>query len=121
VDHRPALHRRLAATVAGASVLLLAGCADDPQAYPHPGQYEGGWTQGSVARTVLLWVGLPLLLSAIIYALAWLPSARRTSRYRPQEGWNAEPVWFAGPADPLTAVERASTGDDARGGAGGAW
>jgi hypothetical protein len=121
VDHRPAPRRRLVAPAAAALVLLLAGCSNDTEAFPHPGQYSGGYTDGSVVRTVLLYVGLPLLLSLVIYALAWLPGAARAYRYRPGSGWDAPPVWFAGPADPVTAVEQASVGDVVRGGAGGSW
>ena len=121
MDHRPPPRRRLAASAAGVLTLLLAGCSSDTEAYPHPGQYEGGWTQGSVARTVLLYVGVPLLLGLAIYALAWLPGAARAYRYRPGNGWDAPPVWFAGPSDPAGAVEQARTGDVVRGGAGGEW
>ncbi|MFP5220420.1 MAG: hypothetical protein ACLGIG_11940 [Actinomycetes bacterium] len=123
MDHLPPLHRRRAAVLAAlTSTLLLAGCAaDDREKYPHLGQSEG-WTAGSVARTVLLYVLLPVGLCALISVIAWLPGAARRYRYRPQEGWSAEPVWFAGPTDdPVEAVQRAQPGDVVRGGAGGSW
>ncbi|HWH29066.1 MAG TPA: hypothetical protein VNU26_08905 [Mycobacteriales bacterium] len=121
MDHLPPLHRGRAALAAVASVLLLASCSlDDREAYPHVGE-SGGWTAGSVVRTVLLYVLVPVGLCALISLLAWLPGAARRFRYRPQEGWTAEPVWFAGPSDPVQAVEQAQTGDVVRGGAGGSW
>ncbi|HWG93440.1 MAG TPA: hypothetical protein VNU66_04340 [Mycobacteriales bacterium] len=108
------------ALVGAGLVVLLAGCSTEQGAYPHPGQ-SGGWTEGSVARTVLLYVLLPLALLVAVSVLAAVPQLRRRSRYRPQEGWSAAPVWFAGPADPATAVEQAEAGDVVRGGAGGSW
>jgi hypothetical protein len=114
------IRRRHAVLLATVSVLLLAGCAEDPAAYPH-GTEASGWAAGSVLRAALLWVGVPLAVAAVVYALVWLPGAMRSTRYRPQEGWDAEPVWFAGPADPVAAVQQAQTGDVVRGGAGGSW
>jgi hypothetical protein len=108
------------ALVGAGLVLLLAGCSTQQEAYPHPGQ-SAGFTQGSVARTVLLYVLLPLALLVLVSVLAALPQLRRRARYRPQEGWDAPPVWFAGPADPESAVEQAQAGDVVRGGAGGSW
>jgi hypothetical protein len=107
--------------LAGAALVgLLAGCSTEQQSYPHPGQ-SAGFTQGSVARTVLLYVLLPLGLLVVMSVLAAVPQLRRRFRYRPQEGWTAAPVWFAGPPGPAAAVEQAETGDVVRGGAGGSW
>ncbi len=118
MDHR--LRPLRAALVAGALALALAGCGSDLEKYPHTGEHSG-WTEGSPARTVLLYLVVPVAIAAVISLLAWLPGAVRRHRDRPQEGWDAEPVWFAGPADPVAAVEQASTGDVVRGGAGGSW
>ncbi len=118
-DHRPPLRRR-AALLAAALPLLLTGCTEDREAYPHLGVSDG-WTQGSVARTVLLYVVLPLALLAVVYLLVWLPTARKRNRYRPNEGWDAAPVWFSGPPDPVAAVEQAPVGNVVKGGAGGSW
>lgn len=113
--------RRLGAAVSAAlCVLLLAACANDADAYPH-GEEAQSWTNGSIVRTVLLYVVVPALVLLSIAALAWLPGMVRSKRYRPREGWDADPVWFAGPADPVGAVETAETGDVVRGGAGGSW
>jgi hypothetical protein len=122
-DHqtpRSVASRGRAALGLGALALLLAGCAEDREAYPHLGVSDG-WTQGSVARTVLLYVVLPLALLALAYLLVFLPAARRRNRYRPNEGWDAEPVWFAGPPDPAAALEQAPSGNVVKGGAGGSW
>jgi heme/copper-type cytochrome/quinol oxidase subunit 2 len=121
VDHRPLPRRRRAALAAVPTVLLLAGCGvEDREAYPHIGE-PAGWTQGSVARTVLLYLVVPIAFTALVYLLVYIPAARHRNRYRPNEGWSAEPVWFAGPADPVAAVEQAPTGDVVKGGAGGSW
>lgn len=106
--------------VLGALALVVSGCANDVEEYPHAGEHDG-WTQGSAVRTVLLYVVVPVALSAVIALAAWLPGAVRRHRYRPAEGWHADPVWFAGPPDPATAVEHAQAGDVVRGGAGGSW
>ena len=118
MDHR--LRTPRAALVAGVLALALTACSNDVEKYPHTGEHDG-WTQGSPARTVLLYLLVPVVIAAVISLLAWLPGAVRRHRYRPSEGWDAEPVWFAGPADPTAAVERAQTGDVVRGGAGGSW
>lgn len=117
-DRRASRLRRPVLLAVG--VLVVAGCAQDRSAYPHAGQ-SGGWTDGSVARTVLLYLVLPVAIAVGLGALTVLPGARRRYRYRPQEGWSAEPVWFAGPPDPVRAVAEAQPDDLVRGGAGGAW
>jgi hypothetical protein len=125
VDHRrpgaEATSRALArAAAAGLSLLLLTACANDTDAYPH-GEEAASWTNGSIVRTVLLYVAVPALVLLAIAALAWLPAMLRAWRYRPREGWDAQPVWFSGPPDPAGAVSTAATGDVTRGGAGGDW
>lgn len=115
MGHRPA--RALVAAVLG--TVLLSACAQESGVYPH-GEQSDTWTDGSVVRTVLLFVVLPLVLTALIAALVLLPGMRG-ARYRPQFGWSAPPVWFAGPHDPVAAVEQAQTDDVRRGGAGGSW
>ncbi len=71
--------------------------------------------------TLALYVGLPLLAAALIFAITWIPGALSANRYRPGKGWGAEPVWFAGPPDPVAAVQTAEVGDVVRGGAHGSW
>jgi hypothetical protein len=116
-----ASRRRAQAAAAALTALLLAACAYDPAAYPH-GEQQTSTTDGSVLRTVAIYVLLPLAVSGLIAALVWLPGVVRGRRYRPQQGWSAAPVWFAGPSgDAGAAVEHAQTGDVTRGGSGGSW
>jgi hypothetical protein len=103
------------------TTVLLAGCANDPDAYPH-GEEAASWTNGSVLRTLALYVGVPALILGVLALAAWLPGMIRSRRYRPSSGWSAAPVWFAGPSeDPVRAVQHAQVGDVARGGNGGTW
>ena len=102
------------------TVLLTAGpaFAADPLgnsegADPGKGLGTGG--------ALLLYVGIPLISVALISAVVWLPGAVRANRYRPNRAWLAAPVWFAGPAEPVAAVQSAVTGDVVRGGASGSW
>jgi hypothetical protein len=74
-----------------------------------------------LAATLLLFVVLPLAAAILIGAIAYLPGALTSHRYRPAKGWSASPVWFAGPPEPAAAVQSAQTGDVVRGGASGSW
>jgi hypothetical protein len=123
-DRRGASRLRAHALAAAAVLvtLLLSGCtgSGDVPTYPH-GKTDESITDGSVLRTVVLYVVIPLAIVALISALSWLPGVRRGTRYRPQFGWTAAPVWFAGPPDAVSAVQSAEVGDVRRGGAGGSW
>lgn len=119
------MYRRYALPAGLLTVLLTAGPAlaeydmDGPQegAEPGPGL--------SPLETIGLYVLLPALVLVLIGGLAWLQGGRRSaSRYRPARGWDAAPVWFAGPPNPTEAV--ASVGADevvtaGKGGASGSW
>jgi hypothetical protein len=118
VTHRRRGRSRL--LLLSAAVVLLAACSNDSSAYPHAGT-TGGWVGSSFVRGVLLYVLVPVAIGLVVAALVAIPSARNRRRYRPSEGWDADPVWFAGPADPVGAVAQASVGDVVRGGAGGSW
>lgn len=114
--------RRLA-TVGLTSLLLTAltcwpAFADDPV-----GRKEGAdpGTAPDPLTMLLLYVALPLAAVALIATVVWLPGAIRANRYRPNRPWTAVPVWFAGPANPVAAVQSAELGDVVRGGAGGDW
>lgn len=74
-----------------------------------------------IAKALLLYVGTPVLACLLIAAVVLLPGAVRSNRYRPAEGWGADPIWFAGPVDADTAVAQAERGDVTRGGAHGSW
>jgi hypothetical protein len=75
----------------------------------------------SALQTILLYVVTPLAIFGVIALIVLLPGAVRSYRYRPAEGWAADPVWFAGPVEPDAAVAQAERGDVVRGGAGGSW
>ncbi|MGZ6826593.1 MAG: aa3-type cytochrome oxidase subunit CtaJ [Mycobacteriales bacterium] len=75
----------------------------------------------STGATLLLYVGIPVTAFVLIGLVVWLPGAVRANRYRPNKGWNASPVWFAGPPEPVAAVQSADRGDVVRGGASGSW
>lgn len=102
------------------TLLLLAGpaFAENPL-----GPSEGAEPGESMDLVVagLLYVVLPLTVFAIVAAIVWLPGALKANRYRPTRPWLARPVWFAGPADPVSAVQSAQVGDVVRGGSGGSW
>lgn len=121
---RSAHRARAGMTVAGAALLglvLSAGpaLADHNPLAPQEGAEEH--TSMTIGTALLLFGVLPLLLLVVVGGIVWLPGAVRNGRYRPQRGWNAAPVWFAGPADPVAAVESATVGGDVRGGARGDW
>ena len=80
---------------------------------------DPGQALGTVSA-LLLYVAGPLLLLLLVAAIVWLPGVR-AGRYRPQRGWSASPVWFAGPPDPVAAVQDAHVGEITRGGASGSW
>ena len=75
----------------------------------------------STGIALLVFVIVPAAIMLGIAALVWLPGMAKADRYRPARGWSAAPVWFAGPPDPVAAVETADAGTDARGGASGSW
>lgn len=100
--------------------MLTAGpaFADNPTG-PADGD-EPGKSLGPGA-TILVFVLLPLLVGTVVAMVVWLPGAMRAHRYRPNKGWTAPPVWFAGPAEPVAAVQSAELGEMQRGGASGDW
>lgn len=115
--------RRIGVTVLTAlsTVLLTAGPAlarSDPNG-PAEGAEPGAGL--SVAATIALYFLVPLAIMAAIAAAVLLPGLFRGGRYRPNMGWTAPPVWFAGPLDPAAAVAAASPGDIGRGGGSGSW
>jgi hypothetical protein len=59
----------------------------------------------SLLNILLLFVGIPLLLTALIVVLVYAPSTARGPRYRPGLSWWAEPEWFDGPQEGLRALD----------------
>jgi hypothetical protein len=109
-----------AAVSAATLVLLTAGpaLASDPLG-PSEGAQPGRGL--SIAATIGLFVLVPAVILLGIASLVWLPGMVRGARYRPAKGWDAAPVWFAGPLDPATAVAEAAPGNLVRGGGSGSW
>ena len=102
-------------------VVLAAGpaLADRNPLGPREGADPGSGL--SPAATIALYVIVPLAIMTTIAAFVLLPGLVRGTRYRPTMGWDAPPVWFAGPLDPEAAVSSAQPGDITRGGSGGSW
>ena len=116
-----AVTRVITAGAVGLMTTLLTASpafADDPV-----GPLEGADPGSSLgpAETILLFVVAPLAILGLVGLVVLLPGAVRSHRYRPAEGWAADPVWFAGPVDSDTAVAQAQRGDVVRGGASGSW
>jgi hypothetical protein len=117
---RPTIRACAAVTASLSVVLLSAGpaLASDPLG-PREGENPG---QGlGAGATLLLFLGVPALILLGTAALVWLPGLVKANRYRPSRGWTASPVWFAGPPDPVAAVQEADAGSITRGGASGSW
>ena len=113
--------RTVLALSTGRSVLLLTSCADRTNVRLGPSEgadLTSGLTGG---EGLLLFVVAPLGLLLLLAALVWLPGMVRSTRYRSGKGWGAPPVWFAGPPDPVAAVETAEPGREQKGGASGSW
>ncbi len=108
-----------------AGLLLTTALSAGPAlaANDNLGPREGADTGSnlSIGATLLLFVVVPGAILFGIAALVWLPGMVKADRYRPQRGWSAPPVWFAGPPDPVAAVETADVGSAVRGGASGGW
>lgn len=51
----------------------------------------------STLHALLLFVGVPLLIFAVITLLVMAPSLAKGPRYRPSQQWDAEAEWFGFP------------------------
>ena len=119
------LATRAAAGLTGAASALLTGLLTAAPAWAEnpigPAEGEEPEAPLGTVTALVLYVVLPLTVVAVVAAVVWLPGAVKEGRYRPAQGWAAKPVWFAGPVDPVAAVETAEVGDVVRGGARGSW
>ena len=52
----------------------------------------------TVLETIAIYLGVPALVTALIFALVYVPSMVRGPRYRPGVSWWASPTWFRGSA-----------------------
>lgn len=119
--------RRALVVLAGAAlgVLISAGPAL-AASVDRVGPLEGADSESGITggEAVLLFVLIPLAICLLLSLLHGGRSFARTERYRPGKVWSAVPVWFAGPPEPVAAVEAATQagGRDAmKGGASGHW
>ena len=115
--------RRARAACLGSALLTVVLMASPALAANELGNREGRNPARAcppAARTCCSCSCPPAILLGVA-ALVWLPGMVKADRYRPQRGWSAVPVWFAGPPDPVAAVETAKVGTTARGGASGSW
>lgn len=110
----------LSAALLGLVLGAAPALADHNPLAPQEGADEH--SSMSIGTALLLFGVLPIVLLVVLSAVVWLPGAVRSGgRYRPQRGWDAAPVWFGGPADPVAAVETATVSGAPRGGASGDW
>ena len=118
--------RSRSASVLGA-VLTTLWLTAGPALANHPigpSEREDPGDSLTAAETIGLFILLPVIVIGLIAAVTWLPGAVRGARYRPNEGWTAPPVWFAGPPAPmdaLAATQGSNVADVTRGGASGNW
>jgi hypothetical protein len=104
-------------TVAFASIVTAAPALADEGEVPAKGL--------GVGLTILIFVGIPLAVFAVIAFLVYLPSMLRRPRYRPgRTEWSYRPVWIGGPSDAeaaLAAVPPDAVSDVRGGGASARW
>lgn len=112
---KPPTVRRIAAAVTGALLPLLA--AAPAFAASSAAQRD----KLGIGAVILIFVVVPVGVFTIITLLVVAPSLLRRPRYRPGRPWNHDPVWFAGPDDPESALRAARPGATARGGASADW
>jgi hypothetical protein len=115
--------RRAALVVGSATILLLA------YAGPAAADIPDGWSDPpsvSVLRFLLVFVGIPVLITLGILAAVYLPGVVRGESVAPA-GSRVDPQWFGGPGEPRqlesASAARPDDSDDDRdtGGAGGTW
>jgi hypothetical protein len=115
--------RRSALVVGSATILLLAyagpAAADIPDGWSHPSPVP-------VLHFLLLFVGIPVLITLGILAAIYLPGVARGESVAPA-GSRTDDQWFGGRRD-TAQLESAATrpgdeadGDRGTGGAGGKW
>lgn len=85
------------------------------------------WPDGpdvSTLTTLLIFIGIPLLVFAAIYLLAYAPSWVKGPRYRPGQPWGTTSEWFGaqpgGHAGATAISSHGATGGAARSSAGAA-
>jgi hypothetical protein len=80
----------------------------------------------TVAETILVFAGVPLLIILVMAALIFLPGGRKRPRYKSGQPWDHAPVWYEphpqGPAghDGHAALEAGTASASSAGPLGGA-
>jgi hypothetical protein len=75
----------------------------------------------SVAQTVLVFVGIPAgIIALIVLAVYGKSLVRQPNRYRPGRPWNYPPTWYV-PHPEVVSVPAGSGSTTAVGGASGEW
>ena len=109
--------RRLALVVGSATILVLAyagpAAADIPDGWSHPKPVP-------VLHFLLLFVGIPALITLGILLAIYLPGVVRGESVAPA-GARASDQWLGGPRDKAEIEAGDSSGDRDTGGAGGTW
>lgn len=114
--------RRAALVVGSATILLIA------YASPASADIPDGWSDPQpvpVLHFLLLFVGIPLLITLGILAAVYLPGVVRGESVAPA-GARSDDQWFGGRRDTAQLESSATSGPDAdgdrdTGGAGGTW
>ncbi|WP_133412021.1 hypothetical protein [Vallicoccus soli] len=97
-----------AAGLVALGVPLLSVLSASPAAAVYRDDGDDPGAGLSALETVGVFVGLPVLLFAVITALVYATNRGGERRYRPGAGWYSAPVWFHGPP----AHERPKDVDD---------
>jgi hypothetical protein len=116
--------RRASLVVVSATILVLA------YAGPASADIPVGWSDPPpvpVLRNLLIFIGIPVLITLFIFAFVYLPSVVRGESVAPA-GAHTDDQWFGGRRD-TAALESASTSSSSTdgeapadtGGAGGTW
>lgn len=116
---------RRAALIVGSATILILGYAG-----PAAADIPDGWSNPPpvpVLRTVLVLIGIPLLITLLIFAFVYLPGIVRGESVAPA-GARTDDQWFGGRRD-TAELESANTSSSTEGGqaphetggAGGTW
>jgi hypothetical protein len=62
----------------------------------------------SIVETVLVFVGIPVGVFALMALVVLVPGAAQSPRYRPGSPWSYEPVWYIPHPDALPPADRTS-------------
>jgi hypothetical protein len=112
--------RRAALVVCSATILVLA------YAGPASADIPVGWSNPPpvpVLRDLLVFIGIPLVITLFIFAFVYLPSVRRGESVAPA-GARTDDQWFGGRRDTAELESASPSNDEApgeTGGAGGTW